>query len=102
LPVLHITKYHLLLNRFLKLTNENDDEKTFTSMQEALNIMKKVADEINNSITDILPTGNKIFNTNDMQKLIDTYGDILKEVGIGLVDTLLEYIFYFFRVNCIW
>ncbi len=45
-------------------------------MLEALNVMKRVADGINN----FLPPVNKVLNTIDMKKLIETYGEVIKEV----------------------
>jgi hypothetical protein len=64
------------LNRYLKLTQELDDQKTYSIMLEALNVMKRVADGINN----FLPPVNKVLNTIDMKKLIETYGEVIKEV----------------------
>ena len=48
LPVLRITKYHLLLQRYLKLLENN----TFSHNQvlEALNLMKLVNDKINSDM----------------------------------------------------
>ena len=80
----------MLLNRYLKLTQELDDKKTYTVMLEALNVMKRVADGINN----FLPPVNKVLNTIDMKKLIDTYGDIIKEVSKKL-EILYEILFFF-------
>ena len=80
----------MLLNRYLKLTQELDDKKTYTVMLEALNVMKRVADGINN----FLPPVNKVLNTIDMKKLIETYGDIIKEVSKKL-EILYEILFFF-------
>ena len=59
-------------------------------MLEALNVMKRVADGINN----FLPPVNKVLNTIDMKKLIETYGDIIKEVSKKL-EILYEILFFF-------
>lgn len=93
IPILHITRYHLLLNRYLKLTQELDDQKTYTIMLEALNVMKRVADGINN----FLPPVNKVLNTIDMKKLIETYGEVIKEGELYLVEHKKSYYIILFE-----
>lgn len=84
LPVLHITRYHLLLQRYLKLIDRNEEEKTYLLMLDALNFMKKVNVEMNSNIS-VMRTPNRIMDTNNMQHLIATYGKVLKEVAINLI-----------------
>jgi hypothetical protein len=86
------------LNRYLKLTKELDDQKTYSIMLEALNVMKRVADGINN----FLPPVNKVLNTIDMKKLIETYGEVIKEVRKENLSSYGQnYYFFNLRVNCI-
>lgn len=79
LPVLRITKYHLLLQRYLKLLEKD----TFGYMQvlEALNLMKQVNDQINRDMPqEDLITGEKISSTVNIQNLVKLFGAILKQV----------------------
>ena len=67
-------------------------------MLEALNVMKRVADGINN----FLPPVNKVLNTIDMKKLIETYGEVIKEVRKENLSSYGQnYYFFNLRVNCI-
>jgi hypothetical protein len=78
LPVLHITKYHLLLQRYLKLTDKSD-EYIFPVMADALCLMKKANDDINSHITDEIST-NKFLSNKNTKELVEMYGQIAKEV----------------------
>ncbi len=79
LPVLHITKYHLLLHRFLKLVNQEEEPALYALMCEALDLMKKVNDEINNHIIDVKSLNEKLSNIN-IEQLTAIYGRLLKQV----------------------
>ena len=72
-------QYHLILNRYLKLTKE--DEKTYLLFFEALNLMKRLNNEINNKIPDLFPLP-VITTTSNMEKLRENYGEIVKEACI--------------------
>ena len=50
-------------------------------MLEALNVMKRAADGVDN----FLPSKNTLMNTNDMKKLVETYGNVIKEVGVNFL-----------------
>jgi len=55
LPVLRITKYHLLLSRYLKLISVDDDEdkESYRQMSNALYLMQQVNDQINREMPDL-------------------------------------------------
>jgi hypothetical protein len=103
LPVLRITKYHLLLQRYLKLLDK--DSFSYNQVLEALNLMKQVNDEINKNMPDFfdssstkMATNSARINKNSMNfgdhvevmynnsdsinnlNLFNSYGNILKEV----------------------
>lgn len=75
LPVLRITKYPLLLQRYLKLVENN----TFAhgQIQEALDLMKQVNDQIDKQMPD-----NQ--NMMSIEQLACVYGPIIKQVFISL------------------
>jgi hypothetical protein len=79
LPVLHVTKYHLLLQRYLKLL----DCGTLAHKQvlEALELMKEVNDKINKQVPDeqLKYESESSINTSP-QQLIDLFGSIIKQV----------------------
>jgi hypothetical protein len=106
LPVLRITKYHLLLQRYLKLLEK--DSFSYNQVLEALNLMKQVNDEINKNMPDFFDNNSSTkmstnsknknsMNSNDHVEvmynksdsinnnknnfnLFNLYGNILKEV----------------------
>lgn len=83
LPVLRITKYHLLLQRYLKLLDQ--DSFAHSQLLEALDLMKQVNDQINKEMslgssdlnTDFIESIGNNFN---MLKLVGLFGSILKQV----------------------
>jgi hypothetical protein len=82
LPVLHVTKYHLLLQRYLKLL----DCDTFAHKQvlEALELMKEVNDKINKQVPgEQLKSASNISENStrtSLQQLINLFGSIIKQV----------------------
>lgn len=105
LPVLRITKYHLLLQRYLKLLEK--DSFSYNQVLEALNLMKQVNDEINKNMPDFFDSNSStktsiscktknsmnfgdhvevMYNNNSDStnsnnlNLFSLYGNILKEV----------------------
>ncbi len=82
-------KYHLLLQRYLKLTDK-DDEFTYPIMTDALNLMKKTNDDINSHITDDIST-NRLLSKKSISQLKEMYGQILKEVRLGLCCFILTF-----------
>lgn len=89
LPVLRITKYHLLLSRYLKLISNTDtdtDKEVRQKMGKALTLMQQVNDQINREMPDL--NCSETTDTDDMMTmmsenmslLIEQYGDILKQV----------------------
>ncbi len=100
--MLRITKYHLLLQRYLKLLDI--DSFAHTQVNEALELMKQVNNQINknmpdnnsatyyssspdstksNSSTNSESNSNQIYSTFNIQNLINIYGAILKQVTIN-------------------
>lgn len=80
LPVLRITKYHLLLQRYLKLLDK--ESQGYRIVQEALTLMKQVNDQINNDMPkdDDSKSYERITSTSNIQNLIKLFGSILKQV----------------------
>ena len=90
LPVLRITKYHLLLQRYLKLLEK--DSFAHTQVLEALDLMKLVNNQINKNMPDDISNyhGNKgcdVLSTLKIQNLIDSYGSIVKQGNLMLTQT---------------
>ena len=85
LPVLRITKYHLLLQRYLKLLPK--DSFAYAQVLEALNLMKQVNDQINREMPDLelddenSDDSKQVLSTVDMQHLINLFGNVLKQVS---------------------
>ena len=86
LPVLRITKYQLLLQRYLKLLDQ--DTFAYTQILEALDLMRQVNDQINKEMSSDLEKtlddelfestpGSSNFN---MLKLVGLFGSVLKQV----------------------
>ena len=88
LPVLRITKYHLLLQRYLKLLEK--DSFAYVQVYEALELMKQVNNQINKNMPDDYNNGSDnnssnsgiegVTSTLNIQNLINTFGSILKQV----------------------
>ncbi|CAF0843139.1 unnamed protein product [Brachionus calyciflorus] len=87
LPVLRITKYHLLLQRYLKLLDK--DTPGYNLVLEALNLMKQVNDQINNEMPkdESSVCYERITSTANIQNLIRLFGSILKQGNLVLNDT---------------
>ena len=94
LPVLRITKYHLLLQRYLKLLEK--DSFAYAQVMEALELMKQVNNQINKNMPDEMGDGssstssgdsNSVMSTLNIQNLINSYGTILKQGNIMLTQT---------------
>lgn len=85
---MHLTKYHLLLKRYTKLLNENHD-KEYKSMSQALNLMESVNDQINSNLTGLETDQKIILEQNEClsQDLSLNYGEIIKEGELFLVET---------------
>lgn len=89
LPVLRITKYHLLLQRYLKLLEK--DSIGYNQVLEALELMKQVNDQINNNMPlDELTMAEKISSTVNIQSLVKLFGSILKQV-VFFLKTLIKF-----------
>jgi hypothetical protein len=88
LPIMHITKYHLLLKRYIKLLSRSQDTICNLMMQ-ALNLMKSVNDEINNNLISLELSSKMMIDQNESfsQKLALSYGEILKEGELFLAET---------------
>jgi hypothetical protein len=87
LPVLRITKYHLLLQRYLKLLDE--DSFAHSQIAEALSLMKQVNDQINKEMSTENQTidneqAESVASNFNMLKLVGLFGSILKQVKIIL------------------
>jgi hypothetical protein len=83
LPVLRITKYHLLLHRYLKLLEE--DSFSHSQISEALSLMKQVNDQINKEMSTENHTicnelAESVASNFNMLKLVGLFGSILKQV----------------------
>lgn len=80
LPVLRITKYHLLLQRYLKLLDK--ESQGYRIVLEALSLMKQVNDQINNDMPkdEDSKSYERITSTSNLQNLIKLFGSILKQV----------------------
>ncbi|RMZ99119.1 pleckstrin homology domain-containing family G member 1 isoform X2, partial [Brachionus plicatilis] len=87
LPVLRITKYHLLLQRYLKLLDK--ESLGYNVVLEALNLMKQVNDQINNDMPkdEASITFERITSTSNIQNLIKLFGSILKQGNLVLNET---------------
>ncbi len=91
LPVLRITKYHLLLQRYLKLLEK--DSFAYTQVLEALDLMKQVNNQINKNMPDDMNSTtsggsgesnpDNVLSTLNIQHLIKTFGSILKQVFVS-------------------
>lgn len=103
LPVLRITKYHLLLQRYLKLLDE--DSFAYTQILEALDLMRQVNDQINKEMSSDLdkPFDDDLFETSaasnlNMLKLVGLFGSVLKQVLRKLIiktkRSLFNYYYY--------
>ncbi len=78
LPVLRITKYHLLLQRYLKL--QEKDSFAYDQVCEALELMRQVNDQINSEMPDHNHFGERLNTNLNIQHLIGLFGTILKQV----------------------
>jgi hypothetical protein len=90
LPVLRITKYHLLLQRYLKLLGQEKETLAYTHINKALNLMKEVNTQINSEMPELdeqFEENTHQLTTNDMPHLISLFGDILKQGNLILVET---------------
>lgn len=93
LPVLRITKYHLLLQRYLKLLQK--DSFAYNQVLEALELMKQVNDQINREMPeqDMDSNNENVSNCDSIQELIGLFGKILKQVNVDL----RVFVFYLFK-----
>lgn len=86
LPVLHLTKYHLLLDRFLKTIDKESSQHLYKKTQEALELMKFVNDQINRDMPEFTPnekTCNNFNNKSDfseIEQIVKSFGPIIKQV----------------------
>lgn len=98
LPVLRITKYHLLLQRYLKLLEK--ESFTYNQVLEALNLMKQVNDEINKNMPDFYDNNHQIKSSNGINNshievifernsfsFNNLYGNVLKQGNLFLNET---------------
>ena len=85
IPVLRITKYHLLLQRYLKLLNKDSYE--FVQVREALELMQQVNDQINRDMPDLVAVESSpnMPSSYNVQKLITLFGSILKQASYLVV-----------------
>lgn len=84
LPVLRITKYHLLLHRFLKAIEV--DTATYKKVHEALELMKAVNDQINKDMPEFSPN-EKLSSKFDIEQLTELFGCVLKQGDLILSQT---------------
>ena len=75
LPVLRITKYHLLLQRYLKLLDQ--DSFAHSQLLEALDLMKQVNDQINKEMS----LGSSDLNTDFIESIGNNF-NMLKLVVV--------------------
>ena len=78
LPVLRITKYHLLLQRYLKLLDK--DTLAYQNVLDALDLMKQVNDQINKDMPEMSFGDSQTISSNQ-QKLSNLFGSVLKQVN---------------------
>jgi hypothetical protein len=82
LPVLRITKYHLLLQRYLKL--QEKDTFAYDQVLEALELMRQVNDQINREMPDPIEKKEDLNSNLNIQHLIHLFGTILKQVRLEI------------------
>lgn len=88
LPVLRITKYHLLLQRYLKL--QDKDSIAYKHVLEALELMRHVNDQINQDMPEI--DDKKDASNLTTLNLTSLFGSVLKQVSVhNGMDFLLSY-----------
>lgn len=95
LPVLRITKYHLLLHRYLKL--QDKESPAYQHVLEALELMRQVNDQINNDMPDnTFDQGNNNNNNGKTSaapttlttlNLTSLFGSVLKQGDLIMTDT---------------
>lgn len=88
LPVLRITKYHLLLHRYLKL--QDKESSAYQHVLEALELMRQVNDQINNDMPSDTDKDNGKTSapcTLTTHNLTTLFGSVLKQGDLIMTDT---------------
>ena len=105
LPVLRITKYHLLLQRYLKLLEK--DSFGYMQISEALDLMKQVNDQINTKMSSN-DNDNDQLNNNNNSATSDLNNDLIESIAnnfnmlklVGLFGSILKQVYtFFFTIN---
>lgn len=90
LPVLRITKYHLLLQRYLKV--QDKDSVAYRYVLEALELMRQVNDQINRDMpefskADSVQESGSCSNNLTTLNLTALFGSVLKQGQLVLTDS---------------